>query len=242
MLDEAFPLRGFLLCPQCGRPITGSPSRGKLGKLYHYYHCHTPCKERNRANEVDIAFVQYLSQIKIPGPIAKLYRTVIEDLYSESKNTAAKDTKRIDSELQELEDKLLKIDEKYIDGEISADSYGRLKESLATRKLHFQNQKNNLGITEKEFTSYFDYCMNIFENLDQYYINADIEKKRRFVGSTFPGKIIYQNNQCRTPKIHPALDCIANKINSLENKKLSESFGESHEVVGTGVEPVTSGL
>ncbi|WP_212003966.1 zinc ribbon domain-containing protein [Chitinophaga sp. HK235] len=36
--DEHLPLRGFLVCKQCGRPITGSGSKGN-GGTYYYYHC-----------------------------------------------------------------------------------------------------------------------------------------------------------------------------------------------------------
>ena len=33
-----FPLRGFVLCETCGRPLTGSWSKGRNGH-YAYYHC-----------------------------------------------------------------------------------------------------------------------------------------------------------------------------------------------------------
>src|SRR5581483_8523973 len=36
--SEAFPLRGRLLCPKCGKPMTGSVSRGR-SRQYAYYHC-----------------------------------------------------------------------------------------------------------------------------------------------------------------------------------------------------------
>ena len=34
-----FPFRKFVLCPECARPLLGSASRGKSGKLYPAYHC-----------------------------------------------------------------------------------------------------------------------------------------------------------------------------------------------------------
>lgn len=38
IFDE-LPLRGFLRCPRCGKNMTGSASRGKLGGIFFYYHC-----------------------------------------------------------------------------------------------------------------------------------------------------------------------------------------------------------
>ena len=40
-----FPLRGFVRCETCGRPLTGSWSKGRNGH-YAYYHCQKPCRSR----------------------------------------------------------------------------------------------------------------------------------------------------------------------------------------------------
>jgi site-specific DNA recombinase len=34
-----FPYRKFILCPECGNPLSGSASRGRNGKRYPAYHC-----------------------------------------------------------------------------------------------------------------------------------------------------------------------------------------------------------
>ncbi|HEV2845261.1 MAG TPA: zinc ribbon domain-containing protein, partial [Thermoanaerobaculia bacterium] len=34
-----FPLRGFVTCGHCGKPLTGSWSQGKMRQRYAYYHC-----------------------------------------------------------------------------------------------------------------------------------------------------------------------------------------------------------
>ena len=41
-VDGNFPLRGFLLCPTCGKLLTGSASKGRTN-YYHYYHCSATC-------------------------------------------------------------------------------------------------------------------------------------------------------------------------------------------------------
>jgi hypothetical protein len=38
-----FPLRGFVRCETCGRPLTGSWSKGRNGH-YAYYHCQRQCR------------------------------------------------------------------------------------------------------------------------------------------------------------------------------------------------------
>jgi DNA invertase Pin-like site-specific DNA recombinase len=43
-----FPLRGFVRCDICGRPLTGSWSKGRNGH-YAYYHCQRQCRSVNQA-------------------------------------------------------------------------------------------------------------------------------------------------------------------------------------------------
>lgn len=52
---ENLPLRGFLYCPDCGRTLTGSASKGRPG-YYYYYHCKPPCKARFKADELNKDF------------------------------------------------------------------------------------------------------------------------------------------------------------------------------------------
>ena len=41
-----FPLRGFVRCDTCGRPLTGSWPKGRAGR-YAYYHCQRQCRAVN---------------------------------------------------------------------------------------------------------------------------------------------------------------------------------------------------
>jgi len=76
-LDQ-LPLRGFLVCPLCGRNLTGSPSKGK-SKWYHYYHCVSPCGYRSKAETLNENFIQLIKQFA-PAPAMK-------EIYAKSWNT-----------------------------------------------------------------------------------------------------------------------------------------------------------
>lgn len=48
-LSADFPLRNYLLCPNCNRPMTASWHKGKMGTLYPHYWCKYPlCSNRNK--------------------------------------------------------------------------------------------------------------------------------------------------------------------------------------------------
>ena len=62
-----FPLRGFVRCEACGRPLTGSWSKGRNGH-YAYYHCQKPCRSVNVSKAaLEGAFVDELALL-LPTP------------------------------------------------------------------------------------------------------------------------------------------------------------------------------
>ena len=60
-----FPLRGFVRCEACGRPLTGSWSKGRNGH-YAYYHCQKQCRAVN-VTALEGAFVDELTLLQ-PTP------------------------------------------------------------------------------------------------------------------------------------------------------------------------------
>ena len=62
-----FPLRGFVCCDDCGRPLTGSWSKGRNGH-YAYYHCQRQCRAVNVSKAaLEGAFVDELALLQ-PTP------------------------------------------------------------------------------------------------------------------------------------------------------------------------------
>jgi site-specific DNA recombinase len=57
-----YPMRGFLICPECGRLLTGSSSQGR-SKKYFYYHCIRPCKARFHTDDTHDLFAKELKKI-----------------------------------------------------------------------------------------------------------------------------------------------------------------------------------
>jgi site-specific DNA recombinase len=55
-----FPLRGFVRCETCGRPLTGSWSKGRNGH-YAYYHCQRQCRVNVSKVKLEGAFVDELA-------------------------------------------------------------------------------------------------------------------------------------------------------------------------------------
>lgn len=103
--NATLPLRGFLICPTCGKVLTGSASKGHA-KHYSYYHCFAGCKFRNRADAINQQFVYELKKY-IPRPeMAELYKIVLQEAWHSQTAHLLDDRKQLLKQIKELEDKL----------------------------------------------------------------------------------------------------------------------------------------
>lgn len=98
-----FALRGHILCFHCGRPYTGSWSRGGRGSMYRYYRCNTSsCARYNKSLNGDIVdkhFKRLLESV-VPRPeLIELTRAIVLEAWSRRIQT-------IDGRRSDLEKKL----------------------------------------------------------------------------------------------------------------------------------------
>jgi len=100
-VQENFPLRGFLQCPNCGGMLTGSSSKGK-SRYYFYYHCQPGCKFRHRAEEANELFERELRKF-IPHPaIKEVYKVIVRKLFLDYTKPENDEKRRIVDEKDRL--------------------------------------------------------------------------------------------------------------------------------------------
>ena len=125
-LRAIFPLRGHLKCKICGNTLTASSSKGR-NKKYDYYHCQNGCKERIDAIKANKEYEEYLSTFKINDEISNLYKEILKDLYLENEGLKRSKIYKINAEIENAEEKLNKIDEKYLSNSIDNEDYKRIE-------------------------------------------------------------------------------------------------------------------
>jgi hypothetical protein len=126
-----FPLRGFVRCEACGRPLTGSWSKGRNGH-YAYYHCQRQCRAVNVSKAtLDGAFVDELELLQpTPGHMRLVKDRILcvwEQRRAEAKERATEQQRRVSA----IQQKLDKLDEAFLYSEsIDVTTYGRQRDKL----------------------------------------------------------------------------------------------------------------
>lgn len=238
--SDFLPLRGFLVCPDCGKNLTGSASKGNGGK-YFYYHCQPGCAQRVKADVAHHSFGEWLDSFSFKPEIAELYLAVIEDTFKIEEGDRIATTRRIQKDIENANNNLLKVEKKYINDELERDSYLRLKESYKKEVFELQDRLIDLQSSDTEFMHYMSYGFSVLSNLKSCYESADVELKQKLIGSIFPEKLIYADGKYRTTKDSDILRllCLSGAdFKGMENKKSRTNAGQFAKVARRGIEPL----
>ena len=203
---EELPLRGHMVCPTCSTKeepsvITGSISRGNGGK-YAYYHCQGCDDYRVRADEVHEAMPPFLQGLQLDPAVADLYRSMVTDMERGDLADGKREAKRIKTRIAEIDTKLLRNDEFFVEGTIEKDSYTRLKADLIARRAEAEAE---LAKAERiVLTSAADVrqAADLMEGLPAIWLAArqgDPTAAYDLIGSIVPEGIAFEAGSIRTP-------------------------------------------
>ncbi len=196
-----------------------------MGKKFYYYHCSKGCKERQKAVDVNEAFVKLLKDFKAAPAKMILSATVLKDRLKNTNNTGKAELEKIYKEVVKQNQRQKNAKDLMLDGEISAGEYKEMKFEIeeAIAKFNMEVSKLKEGIENHD--SRVDDCLELMLNLDTYYTQRDTAIKQRIVSSIFPEKLIFENNSYRTPKINSAVTLLCRTDEASKgNKKGKDNF------------------
>lgn len=242
MSPELLPLRGFLLCPICGRNLTGSPSKGKY-KSYFYYHCISPCRFRVNAIMANQVFEKGLANLKPINGMLELYEEILKNNF-ESMIKGSGERKRISKrDIDSMNIKIDKIRELLINDQISPEDYGIIKKQLEEKIQNLKRKIESFNKNETNVDNLIKNLSNTLLNIDKAYFEANIDLKREIIAAIFPEKLTYYPDGYRTLRLNEgvALIClINNELHKIKNETNSLKTDLSREVLPTRFELIST--
>lgn len=216
-----FFLRNLLVCPICGHAITASHSKSRSGALYAYYHCCYNQKHfRQRAETTIDNFQRFVAHLKPSGEVLQLYNEVLVSVHKDEKDFANKEVARLSGEIDSYRQKIAKVQDMFIDGEISKEekvsAVGRYQKEIACREARIQTLKCTYRTNIKEN---LEYAISLINNLEIHIADAPTETKIRLIGSIFPEKLEYDGKSYRTNRMNKLLEVIYQQTNELRSHK-----------------------
>ena len=239
VVDDNLPLRGFLVCPRCGRTLTGSASKGKY-KHYHYYHCITSCGCRFPAERANQLFSKELRKFVPRSPFRDIFRPALEYYFKAQTKSTNDERDSLMSQIDTYTDLIREARKCLFQHKITDEDFRQSKEEyekaiskLEDRLAEIPKKNYNIeGILEKG--------MRNLSQLDNLYESGAVETRRQIISSIYPDKLVFTGDAYRTPRVNSAVQLIYSMDKALAEKENGTSLSIldlSHQVIPLGLEP-----
>lgn len=206
---DEFPLRGFLLCPRCGKNLTGSGSTGGSGIKHYYYHCIKGCTVRHKAFDLNDDFSDKLAKVVFDTDIVNMYDLIIADVFKSKNEGKSLAKQQIQIEVQKHRDRINNAQQMMLDGLISPDEYRDIKKRYepimdALVKTHLSG-----GDMDAEFKRYLKRGLCVVKNLEAVYNAGQVKDRQSVLRSILKENLRIENNEVRTGKLNDTFSLIA---------------------------------
>lgn len=215
---ENAPLKGYVLCSCCGKPLTAYKQKG-----YWYYKCNTKgCKFNMSATKLHGQYESVLKALELPYELCKSYQEMVEKIIKEGNEENLNAAKLLKKQRTEIEKNINTCKERYALGKIDEDIYQSVvsdyKGKLSQIDIELVKYEDILSNYQKKLEDISLMC----SNTSSWWHNADLETKKRLQKLVFPNGILYdrEKGDYRTSDRNVVFDII---------DKLSESYKQKNE-------------
>jgi site-specific DNA recombinase len=206
-----FPLRGYVRCEACGRPLTGSWSKGRNGH-YAYYHCQRQCRAVNVSKAaLEGAFADELALLQpTPGYMRLVKDRILfvwEQRRAEAKDRTADQEKRV----KIIQQKLDRLDDAFLFAQtIDSKSYERQRDRLREELTFAQIDHHADAVDELDVQGILAFAERILPRASDLWVQASLDYKQRLQLLFFPEGIAYDGNRFnRTAATAPLFNYLA---------------------------------
>ena len=240
---ELFPLNKHILCPDCGRHLTGYTAKG-----LQYYKCsHRGCKLNISAMELHSRYRRLLKGYDIPAMFVPTIEEMIRGILREREEYQVQEEKELKTRKTKKLSEQKQVMLRFGKGEIPADVYnitageinqelGEIEQALeqvSTKKSNLENAAQKATLTA---------C-----KLEDMWAYGTFGNRQKIQNLVFPAGITWnRENLENLTKIENELFKVVRSVsgsygNGREQKK-EKPFDFSLVVAERGLEPLTSGL
>jgi superfamily I DNA/RNA helicase len=145
--------------------------------------------------------------------------------------------------LKELEEKLQKLEEKYLFEDLKKETYDKYKNNLESEILKFSQNIEEMESKLSNHSDFIDKAIDVSENLSKYWGSGNSSTKERIQKTVFPKGLVIDTKKriYRTKDMNPIFNItkgLSDNYDSGEIEKVSISTDLSFKVAGVGTPPI----
>lgn len=199
-LNQDFPLRQFILCGCCAKPLMGCWSTGR-NRRHAYYLCQRKgCDEYGKSIRRDVVEGQFEALLRDMKPTVELFdlaHAMFRDLWNGRIDSATTRAQALKIEMQKVDRTIGQI----LDRVVEADSTTIIKayenriRTLEEEKTALREKIANCGRPLADFDTSFRTAMEFLANPHKLWLSDRLEDKRAVLKLTFADRLSYTRNE-----------------------------------------------
>ena len=199
ILNEDFPLRGFVECSDCSKPMTASWSTSR-GNKFGYYRCKTKgCASVGKSigkDKIEAEFLGILGKIKPSKHVMSLTREILKDVWLNKKSAVESKRSEMSIELsaikKEREALLVRIPKAYDESVVHV--YESRLSELSKREVFLKDSAMSFDACKPNIGTAMDIVFDFLENPMTQWQKGDIHTRKLVLKLVFEEKLTYNKN------------------------------------------------
>ena len=239
-IDVDFPLRGFVACGDCGKPLTSCWSKSKTGKRHPYYmcfdrECGSSRKSIPRA-DIESEFEAILRATQPTETMSAMAKAMFTKAWNIHKANTVDAMTALRRQLSEIEKKTQTLLDRIVDASNDSvvQAYEKRISDLEKEGFVIQEKLENEPKPSRPFNEMFELAMQFFANPWNIWRSGNLEHKRMVLNLTFEDRLAYcRKTGFRTPKT-TLLFNVLERLN-MQNLKMARPAGFEPAAPGLGI-------
>jgi site-specific DNA recombinase len=199
-----FPLRGFLICPKCGKILTGSKSKGR-NSYYTYYHCTPQCGTRFKTEETNSLFITEIRKYIPRRGMINLYGQLIMEEFKEATYHTRMERNKVLKQIDVLNEQLNKARKEMLFERIDPADFKIMKADCEREINTLERKIVQLPNDTRTIEAMSEKGLDNLIRLDELFENGTVKEKREIVGSIFPENLTFNGSFYRTARLNEAV-------------------------------------
>ena len=232
-IDPDFPLRGFVRCERCQRPLTASRSKGRSG-YYAYYHCQRTCRNVNVTKaKLEGLFVDELRLLQPSPGYMRLVNDRILSIWQQMRAEVHVRVADADRHAKAVQQKLDRLDDAFLFAKsIDQATYQRQLDKVRQELTLAEIDRHAEQLEKFDVEGLLAFAERILPRAADLWVQSSLDHKQRLQTLFFPEGIAFDGIRFnRTAVTAPVFSYLR-----------SENGAENEVVNPLGIEPRTNRL
>ncbi|MGB8913824.1 MAG: recombinase family protein [Candidatus Sulfotelmatobacter sp.] len=192
-VNSEFPLKGFVMCSGCGKKLTAGFVKGRKEKYPRYWCWNTTCTVRVSASreEIESAFVGILSMMEPTQELLNRLPEIAKTYWAHRLERITTDRRVLSSRQADAKTLNQKILLQKVNGELSAEDFATLKETVTQQIAEVEAQLNALDAETSTVQGLLEETQRSIVDLVKAWRTGGVQQRQELAFSLYPEGLRY---------------------------------------------------